>query len=161
MTRCPWCTLPRRQASIHEIVNLVAAIGGGAGWYGGFDGWNESPVRCVFCTLLDPLRQQFLLGTGERFPLIGRWHPQIFVGGGNSFDQQTGRGIEGNNCAVIDGGIAIVQPQIGLPRFFVGPVTRETVPRENGPDLAVEGHFLVIVSGRYRCPERRKSGDRQ
>src|SRR5262245_57668521 len=96
----------------------------------------------VFRSAFDPRRQNFFLlesqaavrRCGRRLIVLGRSK--------DASDEFACLWFACNYCAFLDGDIAIVEPQLGLPFVRVHAVAVETVLRENGPHVAVESNFL-------------------
>ena len=65
------------------------------------------------------------------------------VVGIDSLHQRTGRGVIGYDGAGVNRGIALIQPQFGLPFIAILTVAVETVFGQDRTDVAVEIHCLL------------------
>ena len=132
----------------------------------------ERPVLVPGGALLDPAGEDFDLFRGERLVRdLGR-HPPERVGVRDALDQETRRGVAGNDRWIArpvaaPGGrpraeraVPGVEPQVGLARRLVGPVAGEAVVGEDRPDVALEVDRGRRLGGRGGQGWRR-SGNRQ
>lgn len=94
----------------------------------------------------DPLPEGFDLFRRQRVPLGGRRHPQVRVGLADALQQRAGVGIAGDDrpfAAVEfgDGSFTLIEPQPGLQRVFIRPVTLEALLGQHRLDVTVEIHL--------------------
>ena len=112
--------------------------------------WRTMPLRChvgpmrgVWGTCGNPLREEFLLRRGEHVVALGRWHHHVGVGlveAGHEFallgmarHDRPAAAVEFRDCRV-----AVVESQAAAAVVLVGPVAGEAVVRQDRPDVPVE-----------------------
>ena len=130
-------------------------------WRSGLNGRDERPVRLVFSSLADPLRQRgnLLLSESGLFR-VWRGHGLVGIPGDDALKQQALLGFAGNDA--VAGGFALLG-KIGARVLLgveaegaglvvrIGAVAGVTVVRQNRAHLTAEGDFLNSGSWRGSC----------
>ena len=98
---------------------------------------NQRPMGLVLGAVLDPIDEQFLLSVGEFLLGLRRRHLLVGIVREDSPDHFAGVGVAGHDRFLVDGRLALIEPQLGLPRRAIGPMAREAVLEQNGADVAV------------------------
>ena len=125
---------------------------------GPWDGWNESPVGLVRCSLSDPFGDQIALFLGDRFASFWGRHDRIGVIGEDAFEDCACLGVSRKNGVCIEGCLAIIESQVGLSRVGVGTMAGEAGIGEDGSDISIEfdGRWWFAGRGRQdRCKRDR------
>ena len=102
-------------------------------------GRDERPVRLVLRPLGDPAFEQFLLLAREHLLQARRRHHLLGIVGEDAVEHDARIGIARGDGTRLDGGIPLIEPEIGLATAAVGPVAGEAVLHEDGADVLVEG----------------------
>ena len=129
---------------------FTAGSGGRTGARNDHSGWYSAPAA-IHCRSVSFCRAvSVLCDPGRRHPLVG-------VVGKDAPDQFALLRLAGDDGARLDRRLAAIQPQIGLARGAVRAVAGETVLRQDGADIVVEGRLLAVDrQGRQRQPCKRR-----
>ena len=104
-------------------------------------------MALVGSPLFNPATKESDLGLGETF-FFGMWRRHRFIAGGfrDAVDQFAIIWFARNDCGeaivVFEGTFPSVEAEVGLACLFVGAVAEEALVGKDGPDVAVEDHFL-------------------
>ena len=98
---------------------------------------NQRPVRLILGPFGDPLLERLLLRGGQLLLRRRRRHHRIGIGRKDPRDDGAFAGLARHDRVVFDGDFALVEPQIGLSRGAIRPVTGKAVLGQDRPDVAV------------------------
>ena len=108
----------------------------------------EGPVASPRGAFGDPAAEDVDLRRGQpRFVRVRRRHELVLVRGDDAFDERADLGLAGDERFLGQGGLAHVEPELGLAVRFVLAVAAEAVVREDGEDVPAEAHGLRRAGG--------------
>ncbi len=114
---------------------------------------DQRPVRLIRGAGLDPFLQEIFLPGRQRLVQRGRRHELLGVRGIDAREELATLKIAGRDGPELDGGLAAIEPQVGLAGRAVGPVASETVLRQDRPDVAI---ILGLLRGRRGAARERQ-----
>jgi len=95
-------------------------------------------VRLILGPLVDPAAEQLDLMLGQfRLVRVGRRHQLVFVVRGDPLDQRAVLRLAGDD-GILNGRVAQVQTQLGLPVALIRTVAGVTPIRQQRPNLPIE-----------------------
>jgi len=95
-------------------------------------------MRLILRAGSNPAFEQVFLFLRQDFVCLGRRHQVIRVRCGDPVNQRTCLRLARNDCLLLQGRLADVQPQVGLAGLGIRAVTLKTVLRQNRLNVAVE-----------------------
>ena len=98
----------------------------------------EGPVAFVFGAFGDPAAQRFRLGGGDDLFRLRRRHDLVRVVAEDAREGLAELGRAGDDGLRSDRRGPLVETDVALERFFIGPVALETLVVKDGPDVAIE-----------------------
>lgn len=108
--------------------------------------FSESPVVFVLGPLFDPESEGFLFLFGESIDGVERWHVLVLVGGGDALDENGFVRLARNDGIKLGGSRKGIEAEIGFAFLFVEAMTKETIVREDGTNVAVVADFLCRLN---------------